>query len=189
MVENKITEYQTNGFTVSIGERNWIHANPWILPLIVDYSIMKVDLMSGRPNLGILGNWIRSTQLDNNFSKTLFERYWLGLGNYWLTDTEFQDICNQKTLDTPSDEIIDFIGEPCHKYVYSWYNSSKYALALGRASLYIRISDSSPIGFYDYYDFDPKTWPGNRTLTNELKTRGINYFSPSTAKGFDIVYP
>jgi hypothetical protein len=151
-----------------------------------------------RPNLGPLGNYIRNKYLDSDFEKNMLEQYWLGLGDYTLSYSQLEDIDYRGNPENGAQRIPCSFSIPSYSKIYeqqyTFYNDPVYNAALGRATLYFSSPTYIPIysydlvGFYDFYDFDSKPW-GTRSLTNEIKTRGVRYFSPSTAKPFAIRYP
>ena len=146
-----------------------------------------------RESLGFLGNQIRN-KAGSNFSKDLFENYWNGNGDKELTDKEFLGILlflkknGTSTGNSTDVNLIDDDGSSAPGYVkvVSFYNSKKYALAFGSASIYYD-SNNRVVGFYDRYDFDKKDW-GSRSVSNEIKTRMVNNVSPSNARAFSIRY-
>ena len=146
-----------------------------------------------RESLGFLGNQIRN-KAGSDFSKDLFENYWNGNGDKELTDKEFLGILlflkknGTSTGNSTDVNLIDDDGSSAPGYVkvVSFYNSKKYALAFGSASIYYD-SNNRVVGFYDRYDFDKKDW-GSRSVSNEIKTRMVNNVSPSNARAFSIRY-
>jgi hypothetical protein len=128
----------------------------------------------------------------------MLERYWLGLGDYTLSYSELQDIAYRGSPENGAQRGPCSFSIPPYAKIYeqqyTFYGNSVYDAALGRATLYFSSPNpgmnysSDLVGFYDFYDFDTKPW-GTRSAKNEIKTRGVRYFSPSTAKAFAIRYP
>jgi hypothetical protein len=65
---------------------------------------------------------------------------------------------------------------------------SPILLAIGTATLYVQ--GNRVVGFYDPYDFDPKSWfgSGSRTFRAELGTGAANALAPSTSANLKICY-
>ena len=163
---------------------------------IVEGSIFQVERTSQqreRSDLGYLGNIIRS-YAGSNFSKDMFENYWNGNGDVELSGKRFAgillDIKADKIPMTNNGEVIlkssDGTSSKGSVHVANFYNSNEYSLAFGRATIY-KNADGNVVGFYDFYDFDKKSW-GTRHFKNEVKTRAVRYASPSSAKPFAIRY-
>lgn len=163
---------------------------------IVEGSIFQVERTlqeSKRPDLGFLGNSIRN-YAGSNFSKNMFENYWTGGGDVELTGKRFAgillDIKTGKIPMTKSGAVIlknsDGSLSKGTKNIADFYNSSEYSLVFGRATVYKNEFDNV-VGFYDYYDFDPKSW-GTRSFKSEVITRAVRYTSPNSAKPFAIRY-
>nr|WP_303037431.1 RHS repeat-associated core domain-containing protein [uncultured Duncaniella sp.] len=163
---------------------------------IVEGSIFQVERTSQqreRSDLGYLGNIIRS-YAGSNFSKDMFENYWNGNGDVELSGKRFAgillDIKADKIPMTNNGEVIlkssDGTSSKGSVHVANFYNSNEYSLAFGRATIY-KNADGNVVGFYDFYDFDTKSW-GTRHFKNEVKTRAVRYASPSSAKPFAIRY-
>ena len=163
---------------------------------IVEGSIFQVERTSQqreRSDLGYLGNIIRS-YAGSNFSKDMFENYWNGNGDVELSGKRFAgillDIKADKIPMTNNGEVIlkssDGTSSKGSVHVANFYNSNEYSLAFGRATIY-KNADGNVVGFYDFYDFDTKSW-GTRHFKNEVKTRAVRYASPSSAEPFAIRY-
>ena len=131
----------------------------------------------GRPDLGYVGNSIRD-RAGSDFSKDLFERYWLGKGDAKLSQEQFLEIWQEiyevdpKVFSERGRKITMEDGSTVYAKTVNFYGSDEYALALGRATLFFDVNDL-PVGFYDLYDFDPKDW-GIRKNDAEIKTRMVN---------------
>lgn len=143
----------------------------------------------GRPDLGKLGNQIRS-HAGSEFSKDLFENYWQGKGTYYISTEEFAKIVaaaeKAGAKNTPGVKIT-LNG---HEYVaktISFYSSSRYDKAVGTATM-LYDPNGNAVGFYDRYDFDPKSW-GDRSISAESITRLVLAASAfSNAKDFNVYY-
>ena len=70
--------------------------------------------------------------------------------------------------------------------VVSFYGNNEYERAYGSESVYYN-QHGRAVGFYDVYDFNKQPW-GNRTVKNELITRGVNFVSPKKAQPFSVRY-
>ena len=148
-----------------------------------------------RPDLGFIGNLIRD-KAGSEFSKNLFENYWLGKGDIELTSKKFEAILlyikenNPKRYDKKYINIVTNDNRKLkgYKQAVSFYLSSEFDRAFGVATIILN-SKNEIIGFYDYYNFDPKEW-GIRSIKNELITRSVYYLSilSSNAKPFAIRY-
>ena len=143
----------------------------------------------GRPSLRGPGNFYRD-QMGTEAGKDMFERYWLAKGDMVLSEAQFAEIVRladkqgaAKVKGTPT----TYNGQPATAKVISFYGTA-HANSLGSATLYYD-ADGNAIGFYDYFNFDPKPW-GKRSFSAELKTRLVNgdglMFG---AKPFKITYP
>jgi RHS repeat-associated protein len=136
-----------------------------------------------KPDLGRLGNKIRS-YAGSDFSKGLFENYWLKKGDYYLTQNTFEEVAaiadKAGAKDIRGSEII-IDGKKYVVKVISFYGSDKYDKAFGSATL-IYDQHGKAVGFYDKYDFDPKAW-GDRSVSAETKTRLVYDASLITGNG------
>ena len=126
----------------------------------------------GRPDLGFVGDNIRN-RAGSDFSKDLFENYWLGGGDMTLSTDRFNAIANAaKKLPRQLYSVTLSNGQPGTLAIVNFYGNAEYSLAFGRATIYYN-RQGQPVGFYDYYDFDPKAW-GIRPNSAEIKTRMVN---------------
>ncbi len=146
----------------------------------------------GRPDLGLMGNLIRE-RAGSEFSKDLFENFWLRRGDKNLTQTRFIDIWEElysvdpRIFDRKGKKIVMDNGVTLYAKTANFYSSSEYSLALGRATVFFD-TNGTPVGFYDRYDFDPKAW-GIRSNDAETKTRMVNREAKlHGAVAFDIIY-
>ncbi|HEX9503000.1 MAG TPA: hypothetical protein VF974_01595 [Patescibacteria group bacterium] len=77
-----------------------------------------------------------------------------------------------------------------HEYVVktiSFYSSDRYDKAFGTATM-LYDPQGKAVGFYDKYDFDPKSW-GDRSVSAETKTRMVFVASNfGGAKDFNVYY-
>ena len=192
-----LAEYLNTSYYISVkmlSEQGFVDKNGTIN--IVEGSIFQVERTlqeSKRPDLGFLGNSIRN-YAGSNFSKNMFENYWTGGGDVELTGKRFAgillDIKTGKIPMTKSGAVIlknsDGSLSKGTKNIADFYNSSEYSLVFGRATVYKNEFDNV-VGFYDYYDFDPKSW-GTRSFKSEVITRAVRYTSPNSAKPFAIRY-
>ncbi|MGD1961870.1 MAG: RHS repeat-associated core domain-containing protein [Fulvivirga sp.] len=147
----------------------------------------------GRPDLGYVGNEIRS-RAGSDFSKDLFERYWLGKGDARLSNERFLEIWDEiyrvdpKVFSKRGRKITMEDGSKVYARTVNFYGSDEYALALGRATVFFDATSNLPVGFYDYYDFDPKDW-GVRSNSAEIKTRMVHTAGKAYgATPFRLVY-
>ena len=89
-----------------------------------------------------------------------------------LNPERFSDIIKAAGVVISSSPVILSNGQPGIAKVHNFYHSKEYALAFGRATIYYN-QTGTVVGFYDYYNFDPKPW-GVRSTENEMKTRSVN---------------
>lgn len=128
----------------------------------------------GRPDLGSLGNEIRN-RAGSDFSKDMFENYWLGKGDVNLSQSRFNDIVKHAGAGGKGSNVILSNSQPGVARVHSFYgDSNPYALVLGRATIFYQ--GGVPVGFQDGYNFNWRwMWgEGSRTIPNELKTRAVS---------------
>ncbi len=126
----------------------------------------------GRPDLGFWGNVIRN-QAGSEFSKDMFENYWLGRGTVNLTQQQFNSIVKAAGAVYGNPEPVTLSnGQLGVAKVHSFYDSPEYSLSLGRATIYYNQAGGA-VGFSDEYNFDPLAW-GIRSINNEMKTRAVN---------------
>ena len=144
---------------------------------------------TGRPDLGKLGNQIRS-YAGSDFSKDLFENYWLAKGTYYISEKEFTQIAAAAEKAGAKEVKGVKINLNGHEYIaktISFYGSAKYDKAFGTATMIYDLQGKA-VGFYDKYDFDPKSW-GDRSTSAEIKTRMVFAASIiSKANDFNIYY-
>ena len=152
------------------------------------YTTTMTETMS----LGPVGNMIRSF-LSSDFSKTLFENYWLGKGDIKLSGKEFAGVLmylkQPGTYVRNGDALL--IGESGRSYsgaiaTANFYSSENYALAFGTAEVFLN-KRGHIVGFYDEYNFNALPW-GVRSVKNEIKTRLVKAASPRKSKDFFIRY-
>ncbi len=144
----------------------------------LEFTWSRPDLVAngqeGRPDLGYVGNEIRY-RAGSDFSKDMFENYWLGKGVVHLSRSRFNDIVSHAGAAGKPRNVTLSNGQPGVARVHSFYgDSNPYALVLGRATIYYQ--GGSPVGFQDGYDFNWRwMWgDGSRTVPNELKTRAVS---------------
>ncbi|MFV1883671.1 MAG: RHS repeat domain-containing protein [Balneola sp.] len=153
----------------------------------------KQHLDGKRNDLGFMGNSIKVSQLDSEIEKDLFENFWLGLGDIYLTDSEFNElkeaILNEGKITSSNDVNFSIFGLEFNfkRSVVSLYSSSKYDRAFGSLTVFTT-SEGVPVAVHDYYDFDPKKF-GERSDGAEIATRLVHYSAPRKAKPFYILYP
>lgn len=121
--------------------------------------------------------------------KDMFERYWLGQGDMVLTKAQFTEIAElakAQGADKIKGTVTTYNGRPATVKVISFYGTA-HANSLGSATLYYD-AEGNAIGFYDYFNFDPKPW-GQRSFSAEVKTRMVNLDGYMfDAKPFKITY-
>lgn len=144
----------------------------------------------GRPDLGLIGNAIRD-RAGSDFSKDMFENYWLGRGDLILSQDRFLDIwsaaedLDSKGMRRKGTEYTLPNGEKVYAKQISFYKSEVYKNAFGTATLIFDTNDLV-VGFYDYYNFNSRT---SRSWDAELKTRSVREASRfSNATPFRIGY-
>jgi hypothetical protein len=147
------------------------------------------QLPNDKYDLGVAGNAIRS-YAGSKFSKELFENFWLGKGVYYMRLSTFQQISDfiEKSGSNIEKKTIELSGKRYFVATYSFYASAIFDKVLGRAAIIFN-SNGRPVGLYDTYDFDPKSW-GDRSISNETKTRLVNLASRfgTNALPFNIFY-
>lgn len=162
--------------------------------LKTDEAMLQDLIESQRPDLGTEGNLIRGF-MHPGFTQDMFENYWLGKGDVDLSDARFKDITDYAgTLPLPTGKNAGWVtgpnGETLQKRMYNLYGSPDYRRSLGTSTLFYDQS-GKPVGFYDYYNFDPSTpqHPRNRSWDAEAETRIMNWLgSLHGAKDFPIYY-
>ena len=134
-------------------------------------------------DLGKTGNFIRG-KAGSGIAEDLFTNYWTEGGNITLSGSQFAGI-----LTYLKENIQSLLLGTDDRKVVSFYESSAYSRAYGSATITID-SQKRITGFMDTYDFDPHRL-GDRSLKNEIITRGVNIISKITGngKGFTIRYP
>jgi hypothetical protein len=157
-------------------------------------ALQQLVIESQRPDLGTEGNLIRG-MLGSGFSRDTFDNYWQAQGDMPLSADRFNDIVdstkNLKQVDGPT-PVTSPDGEPLIRRQFSFYGSPEYRKALGTASLFYS-PDGKPVGFYDYYNFDPSTPenPKKRSLMaeGEVEVDLMHVLGPlHGAKDFPIYY-
>jgi hypothetical protein len=126
--------------------------------------------------LGKVGNEIRSF-LKSDFAKDLFEQYWLGKGDYWLSKKEFENVvlaAEKAGAKNIPGTVVVIHGHEYIQKIISFYGSERYAKAFGTATM-IYTKQGNAVGFFDTYDFDYR-W-GQRTIGAELQTDAVNLAS------------
>lgn len=143
---------------------------------------------SDRPDLGILGNYIRSF-LNHVEEKPYFERYWLGLGDWHISKDEFDKIMTDKDnngVNLKDKGSCTFNGKDCQKFQITTSSQSKYLLALGTFTYYVNSFNQNE-GLFDYYDFDwhsgLMTWTGEVYTTIFLSPQ-LNFITGCTDRNF-----
>lgn len=178
-----------------LGEQGYTVNDKGILQLNIG-DIFKVENNSNAPyrsDLGFIGNNIRDNA-GSEFSKNMFENYWKGDGDVELSSQRFAGILlyvkeNNPTVSKKTAiELVNTDRTSQHGYSksVSFYSSEEYNKVFGKSTLYYN-QNSQIVGFYDFYDFDSKDW-SERSVKNELITRAVDYFSPSSAKPYNIRY-
>ena len=146
-------------------------------------------LHPARPDLGLEGNVFR-LGFDGDFSKDMFENYWLAKGSRQLDDGQFNDIVNttNKLKQSPASvQVTSTDGKPLIRRQFNFYPDQTYKDSLGTASLFYT-PEGKPVGFYDYYNFD--NTPGkHRSWLTRQEIRAMSLFGPlHGAKEFPIYY-
>ena len=138
----------------------------------------------------MIGNTIRNG-LDSDFEKKLFSNYWEGNGDYTLSNEEFELIVSYaETLTPTSAHSVDIWEQDLHYTVkqFSFYGNANYDQALGTATLIYDTQSGNAVGFYDYYNFDPKPI-GVRSYSAEFQTRAVKYAGERQgARPFSVRY-
>ncbi|HLU94038.1 MAG TPA: hypothetical protein VKZ54_07935 [Membranihabitans sp.] len=201
-----------NDHLLNSKDENFIEDNTWIIPYLEEFIEECGGKDPGRPDLGIIGNLIR-TFLPSNEEKLFFERYWEGLGDWNISTTMFNDI--KAMINSYQDKwqnatSTTFNGQTVTKYTFYAPPESKYELALGQFTFYVN-SNGEVIGIYDEYNFEwhqgfqiygPGTTPTvtllsnsltgctDRGFINEWKTRAVSAAGLfSGAQDYNIFYP
>ncbi len=144
-----------------------------------DYSTLlacrNCDFQEERPDLGYIGNKIRD-RAGSEFSKDMFENYWLGKGDVVISQDRFLSIwsaamdIDSKGLSRKGKKYTLGNNAIVYAKTIDFYKSEEYKNVLGRATFIFDTNDTV-IGFYDYYNFDAKK--GARSLDAEVKTRMV----------------
>lgn len=179
-----------------LGEQGYNVNKKGILQLNVG-DVFQVENTSPTPesreDLGFIGNNIRD-RAGSEFSKNMFENYWNGEGDVELSSERFAGILiyvkenNPSTSGKTEIKLANANGtsQAGYKQAVSFYSSPEYDKVFGTSTLYYN-QKNQIVGFYDFYDFDSKEW-GQRSTKNEIITRAVDFFSPSTAKPFNLRY-
>lgn len=160
-------------------DKEFIKKNEWIIPYLEEF-IKDCNGTSdpGRPNLGLIGNAIRSF-IAYDESKEMFEHYWLGKGEWKISYQKWRDIVS--TLPEKKDWI--YLRTEGNKKVWNVgmdFRSDKYGM-LGTFTLYTDLTDY-PMGLYDYINFDWKL--GRLVESSDRSGRTYEVFSTAGACGF-----
>ena len=140
-----------------------------------------------KKRLNWLGRKIQS-YAGSDFSKEMFANFWNGGGDVILTTEEFTDIVKHaKPLG--KGERVTFNGQEVIKRSVRLYGT-EYGRAIGDATIYYNMA-GSPVGFYDYYDFNPYPVRWHSFFNAQLKTELVDTASWFNAKDkpFSIRYP
>jgi len=116
---------------------------------------------SRRPDLGVLGNLIRShPNLNTDYEKSLFEKYWLGQkGNIELTADQFKKVTDYvSSINSTSVLTVNSTNQTLIRKQFNFGRNPEFDYAFGTASVFYDISGNA-VGFYDDYNFDIK-WRG-----------------------------
>ena len=148
-------------------------------------DVFEIGNDSYGEKIGGYGGEIQS-QAGSQFSKDMFWNYWNGKGDVDIKGQRFASILMylKENKSVPTD--LDSKGDKITGKVVSFYESEEYALVFGRATVYYD-PKGRVVGLFDNYDFDSKSF-GTRSPKNEIKTRLVNFFSPSFSKPFNIRY-
>ena len=176
--------------------------------LVGTYDPEGVESRLGKPrdpkvNLGPVGDVVRHVGLEQPLAKKLFERFWLGKGDYRLKDKEFKELLTLMTdkdgrlklppVEREKDEKppVDFHfkqnGKRYTAKKRSFYGTDA-ANALGSAWIVVDETER-PVGIFDIYDFNEKT-TGRRTDKDEWNTMLTRWAShlDSRTKDFTVRY-
>lgn len=157
-----------------------------------DKAALAEFIESKRPDLGLEGDMMRGL-LWPGFTRDLFDNYWQGDGqSIELSGPRFKDIADHASKLKPmaASRVTGPNGQTLEARSYSFYGPRDYRRSLGTSTLYYDRS-GKPVGFYDYYNFDPSTpqHPRNRAWDAEAETRIMNLLgSLHGAKPFPIYY-
>lgn len=103
--------------------------------------------------------------LDSQFEKKCFTNYWYSGNDLVLEEHEWKDIKEH------AEKKNKAYYPELERVEISFYDNDEYDRALGNASVYFLRNNA--VGFYDYYNFDPKEW-FERDIDAEVLTRIIN---------------
>ena len=121
----------------------------------------------------LICNTMNFSQIESDY----FHRYWYAEGDKILTNDEFDAIISATdNLESPDPSSVTINKK---KYVYKQYdlsNDSTYGGALGTCTIFY--DGTTPVGFKDDYDFDPKPWGVRESEFGELLTRAMNELGP-----------
>lgn len=193
-VASKIGSWEAQGVNVTDEERDWFFSHPGSITPVDLFIKEQFAKATEKLAFGILGNMIRSL-FDSDFEKRMFDRYWSGQGGtYTLTNAEFNDIIAQGrsvSARTPSNDPNNVVnGQATDVEIWDWYHTTKYNLALGRASVFFsRGGGNIPMGFRDGFNFNPGGEDGHRTWRDEALTLIGGTFTTFGARDFNIRYP
>ncbi len=151
-------------------------------------NAMRREAQSYRPDLGLVGDLSR-TAFNGDFSKDMFENYWLAKGPVQLDDNRFRDILNATEKLTPKHPAIVTTadGTPLLRRQYNFYGNDKYKDSLGTASVFYT-PEGRPVGFYDDYDYDCN-FSKDRSLKTNIETCIMHDIGPEFgAKDFPLYY-
>ncbi len=150
-------------------DENFIEDNTWIIPFLEEFIEECGGNDPGRPDLGLVGNYIRK-YVTFDESKEMFERYWLGQGDWTISTTKFQDIVS--TLPSPSDwDYVETQGNQKIWLVDLDFKNDIYGM-LGTFTLHTDLNDQ-PVGLYDYINFDWKFGTMIETIDRSGKSYDI----------------
>jgi len=173
-------------FDFTTKEKIFIRDNEWTIDFLEEYlENCGGNSDSNRPDLGVLGNLIRS-YLNTTREKQFFERYWKGNGDWTIPTNMFNEL---KTLinNNPNRTIgggsnVTFNGSPALRYQFNGYNTD-YSLALGHFTYYTDMS-GNVIGISDDYNFNAQASEGITIQNYALLAGPTATIAGCTTRGF-----
>jgi len=177
---DKITKTPTWYSKLLEPEKVFLDSNKWaanyvgeFLNRYPDFPVSRPD--TSRPRLSLIGEVIKfagSQKLNTQFEIKMFENYWLGLGDYTLTQSEFDLVVSEVNRigvkGSPTFIGVSIDGRNMYKTSVELYDSDPFNFSLGVVDM---ISDGQNyIGLIDNFDFDAHCGVGSnpvqRFITN-----------------------
>ena len=161
-------------------------ASPFYIPMSPEQAVLgaekNVRESFGYPQGGGIG--LMTSMLNHVQHKTEEYKFFWRLKRHYNEGTGDDFKINSRELDYIAKKgkigVMGNIDNGIFRAPIDLYGSGlDLALSFGNASIFYD-TNGNVIDFYDYYDFDPKPWGEERSIPNEIITRGYNLFGSGT---------